>query len=64
MLLLKCLLVCNSEKSKFLKEQEVRRLLSRPSNNNTFKSNSFASSSFVLKVWNEWNNQQISISKK
>ena len=50
MLLSKCLLVCDSIKLKFLKEQEARRLLSRPSNNNTFKSNSFASSSFVLKL--------------
>ena len=48
-LLSKCS-VCNSKKLKFLKKQEARRFLSSLEKKNTFKSNSFVRSSFILKV--------------
>ena len=48
MLLSKCE-VCNSTKSKFLKEQKTRGLSSSLGIRNTFKSNTLIRSSFVLK---------------
>ena len=52
MLISNCV-VCISEKSKFIKQQEASGLLSSSGNKNTFKQRSFCRSSFVLIVLNK-----------
>ena len=69
-LLSKCA-VCNSKKSKFIKQQEASGLLSSLGIKAPFKKNSFINSSFVweiltsrYKIQNERNIKQVFISRR
>ena len=56
--------VCNSEKSRFVEEQEANGLLSSLGIKNSFNSSYFSRSSFVLKIYNEWKSQQAFICRR
>ena len=56
--------VCNSEKSRFVEEQEANGLLSSLGIKNSFNSSYFSRSSFVLKIYNELKSQQAFICRR
>ena len=56
--------VCNSKKSRFIKEQRASGLLSSLEIKETFKSNSFSRYSFALNIKNERNSKHVFICRR